>query len=321
MRYDYNFYDVKKFYQTSRWNALGYDVLFPELVIQDLGTQLLTNPKLNFHNLAISLGGKRTLSEENSLLFNYTLATRPPNISELFSDGLHHSAARIELGSLTLQSEKSNRFSVSFLRENSSFTWQLDTYATLLKDYIFIAPNGTEQTIRGAFPKWEYRQTDAFLTGFDLNLQKQFSENWFYSLNTSYIFAQDTRENEPIIDMPPFQMRNSISYQNEDWKNFSSALISEFVGRQNRFPDFNFEQFIATTNSTVLVDISTPPNAFHLLHFKNTVDFDWGKHSKIQVSINVNNLLNTSYRDYLNRLRFFADDLGRNFQLQIKINY
>lgn len=321
VRYDYNFYDVKKFYQTTRWNALGYDVLFPELVIQDLGTQLLTNPKLNFHNLAISLGGKRTLSEENSLLFNYTLATRPPNISELFSDGLHHSAARIELGSLTLQSEKSNRFSISFLRENSSFTWQLDTYATLLKDYIFIAPNGTEQTIRGAFPKWEYRQTDAFLTGFDLNLQKQFSENWFYSLNTSYIFAQDTRENEPIIDMPPFQMRNSIRYQNEDWKNFSSALISEFVGRQNRFPDFNFEQFIATTNSTVLVDISTPPNAFHLLHLKNTVDFDWGKHSKIQVSINVNNLLNTSYRDYLNRLRFFADDLGRNFQLQIKINY
>ncbi len=321
VRYDYNFYDVKKFYQTSRWNALGYDVLFPHLVIQDLGTQLLTNPELNFHNFAISLGAKRTLSGENSLLFNYSLATRPPNISELFSDGLHHSAARIELGLLTLNSEKSNRFSVSFLRENNSLTWQLDTYATFLKDYIFIAPNGTEQTIRGAFPRWEYRQTDAFLTGFDLNFQKQFSENWFYSLNTSYIFAQDTKNNEPIIDMPPFQMRNSIRYQNEDWKNFSSALISEFVGRQYRFPDFNFEQFIATTNTKVLVDISTPPNAYHLFHFKNSMDFDWGKHSKIQVSLNINNLLNTSYRDYLNRLRFFADDLGRNFQVQIKINY
>jgi iron complex outermembrane receptor protein len=51
------------------------------------------------------------------------------------------------------------------------------------------------------------------------------------------------------------------------------------------------------------------------------MNFDLGKHSKIQVSLNINNLLNTSYRNYLNRLRFFADDLGRNFQLQIKINY
>jgi len=321
LRYDFNFYGVKKFYQTSRWNALGYDVLFPDLVIQDLGTQLLTNPELNFHNFAISLGAKRTLSDENSLLFNYTMATRPPNIAELFSDGLHHSAARIELGSLTLNSENSNRFSVSFLRENSSSKWQIDTYVNAIQDYIFIAPNGTEQTIRGAFPKWEYRQTDAVLLGFDINFQKEFSENWGYSLNSSYIYAQDSENKIPIIDMPPFQMRNSISYKNTDWHGFSSTLISEFVGRQNRFPDFNFNQFIAETNTTVLVDISTPPNAYHLFHINNTMNFDWGKHSKIQVSLNINNLLNTFYRNYLNRLRFFADDLGRNFQLQIKINY
>jgi iron complex outermembrane receptor protein len=320
-RYDFNFYGVKKFYQTSRWSVLGYDVLFPELVIQDLGTQLLTNPELSFHNFAMSLGAKRTLSEENSLLLNYTMATRPPNIAELFSDGLHHSAARIELGSLTLNSEKSNRFSLSFLKENSSSKWQIDTYINTIQDYIFIAPNGTEQTIRGAFPKWEYRQTDALLVGFDINIQKEFSENWGYSLNTSYIYAQDTENKMPIIDMPPFQMKNSISYNNNDWHGFSSTLISEFIGRQNRFPDFNFNQFIAETNTTVLVDISTPPNAYHLFHINNTMNFDLGKHSKIQVSLNINNLLNTSYRNYLNRLRFFADDLGRNFQLQIKINY
>jgi iron complex outermembrane receptor protein len=320
-RYDFNFYGVKKFYQTSRWNALGYDVLFPELVLQDLGTQLLTNPELSFHNFAISLGIKRTLSNENSLLLNYTLATRPPNVSELFSDGLHHSAARIELGSLTLHSEKSNRFSTSFLKENSSLKLQIDTYVNAIQDYIFLAPNGTEQTIRGAFPKWEYRQTNALLLGFDINFQKEFTKNWSYSLNTSYIYAQDTKNNMPIIDMPPFQMRNSISYKNDDWHGFSSSLISEFFARQNRFPDFNFDQFIAETNTTVLVDISTPPNAYHLFHINNSMDFDLGNQSKIQVSFNINNLLNTSYRNYLNRLRFFADDLGRNFQLQIKINY
>ena len=67
---------------------------------------------------------------------NLALGARNPNPSELFSDGLHHSAARIELGSLTLNSEKSNRFSLSFLKENSSSKWQIDTYINTIQDYI-----------------------------------------------------------------------------------------------------------------------------------------------------------------------------------------
>ena len=41
----------------------------------------------------------------------------------------------------------------------------------------------------------------------------------------------------------------------------------------------------------------------------------------LNVGINVTNIFNTSYREYLNRLRYFADDLGRNFMLQLKLNY
>jgi iron complex outermembrane receptor protein len=31
--------------------------------------------------------------------------------------------------------------------------------------------------------------------------------------------------------------------------------------------------------------------------------------------------LDVSYREYLNRFRFYADELGRNFNIKIKINY
>jgi len=39
------------------------------------------------------------------------------------------------------------------------------------------------------------------------------------------------------------------------------------------------------------------------------------------LAFSVQNILNTSYRDYLNRQRFFADETGRNIQLQLKFNY
>jgi iron complex outermembrane receptor protein len=70
----------------------------------------------------------------------------------------------------------------------------------------------------------------------------------------------------------------------------------------------------------VLVDVSTPPAGYALFHFAAGMQFNVGK-ATVGTTLSVNNIFNTSYRDYLNRQRFYADETGRNFQLQIKINY
>ena len=36
------------------------------------------------------------------------------------------------------------------------------------------------------------------------------------------------------------------------------------------------------------------------------------KKNKLQISLRVDNLLNQSYRDYLDRMRYYADAMGRN---------
>lgn len=309
VRYDFNYYDVKKFYRISRWEDLGYDDLFSDLIIGQASSQYLINAKLDFHNIAVSTGMKWNVSDNNTILFNYTLSKRPPNIAELFSDGLHHGSARIELGDLTLNSETSHRFSTTYKGENRFINWQLDTYLNLIDDYIYLIPGGREQTIRGFFPVWNYKQTDALLLGFDASVKVMLSDRWSYGLKSFYIYAEDKQNGSGIIDMPPFQIRNSISYSNPKWNNFSSTLISEFVARQTRYPLVLEDQLLP------------PPDSYHLLHLKNSVEFNGFKNTQMQLSFNINNLLNKSYRDYLNRLRFFADELGRNFQIQLKINY
>jgi iron complex outermembrane receptor protein len=69
------------------------------------------------------------------------------------------------------------------------------------------------------------------------------------------------------------------------------------------------------------VDISTPPNGYHDLG----LELNWGPYplrsSKISMSLIFDNLLDVSYRNYLNRLRFYADEVGRNVMLQIKIQH
>jgi iron complex outermembrane receptor protein len=70
-----------------------------------------------------------------------------------------------------------------------------------------------------------------------------------------------------------------------------------------------------------VVDISSPPAAYHLAHFYAEVKAITTKNTSTTIAFSVQNMFNTKFRDYLNRQRFFADEMGRNIQLQIKINY
>ncbi|WP_298896157.1 TonB-dependent receptor [uncultured Psychroserpens sp.] len=321
IRYDFNRIDAKKFYQTSRWEERGYDEDFGSIIIEDLGTQLLTNPVFNFHNFSFASGIKYDLNDNSFISANYALASRPPNPSELFSDGLHHSAARIELGDLRLDQELSNRLSASYSYEKNDLNALIEVFYNNITDFMYLQPTGIEQTIRGAFPVWSYQQTNAALYGIDLSLNYKFTKALGFTNKSSFIKGDDLKNDTALIDIPAFNTMNEIRYVNPKWNNFSTSLKSEWVFEQTRFPDYNFETFIATTNETVLVDISTPPPAYHLLHLYSSVDFDITKHTKLNVALSINNIFDTNYRSYLNRLRYFADDLGRNVMLQLQLNY
>ena len=103
------------------------------------------------------------LSNEIESSLSYILSQRAPNPSELFSDGLHHSLATIEYGDLSLSNETTHKLLMSFTKLKGSFSGSLEPYLSKTFNYIFIEPKQLEQTIRGAFPVWEYDATDALL--------------------------------------------------------------------------------------------------------------------------------------------------------------
>lgn len=321
LRYDFNRIDAKKFYLRSRWEERNYNLDFNDIVIDEVGNQVLVNPIYNFHNISFSAGISHEINEQQSILLNYGLSQRAPNASELFSDGLHHSAARIELGDLRIDQETSNRFSATYQLQQSKLALNVDGFINHIKDFIQIIPFGTEQTIRGAFPVWNYEQIDALLFGVDLTANYKFNNNWSLNNKSSFIKGRDIEAKTALIDMPAFKTTTVLGYSNKKWLNFNANLESEWVFEQNDFPNFNFETLNPTTQQMVLVNISTPPPAYHLMHFRSDITIPLSQKTKLNLGLTVFNVFNTSYREYLNRLRYFADDLGRNFMLQIKLNY
>ncbi|GHC52593.1 TonB-dependent receptor [Ulvibacter litoralis] len=320
-RFDYTYLDAFKFYRTSFWESRNYDQLFPELIVEEFNNQILTNPQLNYYNGSGTVGATYTFGKDSKLFFNYSIASRAPNPSELFSEGLHHSASRIELGDLRFNSEVGHKISLTFQRETDTFSFSVNPYINTISDFIVIEPTEIQQTVRGNFQVWEYRQTNAQLIGVDVDASYAFTENFSLKNQFSLVKGYDRTTDKPLISMPPVNTKNELIYQNSELNNIRFSLQSAYYFRQNEYPDTNFEVFLPETETTELVDVSTPPDAYHLLNFNSSIDLNASKKTIVTVGIGITNVLNTSYRNYLNRLRYYADDLGRNFLLNLKINY
>ena len=323
IRYDFSTIEATKYYLKSRWMERGYDAEFSNFIVGEDGNQWLTKPNFDYHNISANIGLKKQFHHEMEWLVNLSLASRNPNPSELFSDGLHHSTGQIELGDLRLKKEQAYKFNTTFKKDWKSLTFQINPFVNRIANFMYLQPIGFETTIRGAFPVWEFKQTEALLTGLDVNTTWNFSNHFSHELGMAYVNGQNLSTDEYLIDMPPFVMNNKIQYKNESWFNFVSELKSELVLRQNQFPNYNFETNIIVNNelSPVLVDISSPPKGYHLLHFYSEMTFKISQKNSLTTSFSIQNLTNTTYRDYLNRQRFFADEMGRNIQIQLKFNY
>jgi iron complex outermembrane receptor protein len=321
IRYDFSHINAYKYYRTSLWEARNYDELFPEIVIEDLGLNTLTNPKFDFNNFSSNLGTRFTTNKGENIYFNYSISSRKPNPSELFSEGLHHSSARIEIGDLSFNSEVGHNISLTYNFANEKSNLTVNSFANYVNDFIYIIPVDLMPTIAGVFPYWEYKQEDAKLFGFDVKYERQYFNNFFAGHQFSLIKGYERENGKPLVNMPPANLKNQISYNFPELNNLNISLESEYVFRQNEYPNNNFEVYVPTQENYQLLDTSTPPGAYHLLNFASSVGFKSENGGSYKINLRVENLFNNLYKDYLNRLRYFTHEMGRNIMLSLSYNY
>ena len=94
-------------------------------------------------------------------------------------------------------------------------------------------------------------------------------------------------------------------------------MESEYVFKQNEYPNTNFEIYIPTSETNEMLDTSTPPESYHLLNLSSSMRFNSKNGGKYKINLRLENLFNNLYKDYLNRLRYFTHEMGRNINLKI----
>jgi iron complex outermembrane receptor protein len=289
----------------------------------------------SLNNVTFSIGYENQVSESFSFRSNIGSAWRTPNMAELYSFGSHgfknsfgllryyynedqklRTDEVIIMSESLLSSEKSLKFINEFDYNSDKNDIKLTLFSNYILNYVFERPIGLYGTIRGPMPYFIFDQSDMLFIGSDLTLKRKFTNKFNSSLTLNYLWSNNLDNNGKLLNLPPVRIENSINWDTNNFWKINSSEIS-------LSPSYTFQQFQAPmtispeslingtnniTSDTDIFDFKDAPEGYFLL------DFSWKFNIKdFTASVMVNNVLNKKYRNYLNSMRYFADEVGRNF--------
>lgn len=293
----------------------------------------------SFSNLSTSVGFIRKINHHSTFRTNIGTAWRSPNMAELYSFGQHgfknsfgllryytnedgdlKTDKVIAMKDSKVKPEKGYKFVNEFSTHNNNNSHHITLYGHYIENFIYDRPYGVYGTIRGPMPAYIYVQSDAVFLGADYSWKHELTQRLSGTFGLSYLWSKNISENEPLINQPP----TSISYQLA-WKKAKLGVLENSVVALK--PSYTFTQYQAPrtvppedlidgseiiTPESPIFDFKDAPDGYFLLDL--SWNFQW---KDVQAGFIIKNITNTAYRDYLNEMRLFADEPGRNFLLTL----
>lgn len=302
---------------------------------------------LNYQSVTGLVGINAALSAHSSFKSNFGTAWRPPNVAELYSYGKHEFTIDFGLwrhetnefgtpesysGVLT-QSEKPVQNELGFKWVNTlnhtvaNQSLEVTAHFNYLRDYIYSKPAGTMATVRGPFPYYVFDQTDAVFYGLDASYILQHNNTWESHVKGSYLHARDIRNDDVFIGIPANKIGYKLSYSKSIFglDEFNASIESTYTFEQFQAPrvisikeindaQLNGNNIFSEDQSNF--DFVAAPEGYLLLNCKIHATV-----SQFIFGIEFKNMLNTTYREYTNRLRYFADEPGFNMLVSARYKF
>lgn len=304
----------------------------------------LYKTQFGFGNVTATAGVSVKLSQHSTLIGNIGSAWRPPNVAELYSLGTHQSAAAIEYGLLldevtsqVKEMESSNvnpehalKWVTTYRFQKSRWQAEATGYINYIFNYIYLKPRGITETGRGPFPYFRYTQTDASFTGVDASTQYEFSHKLSIRASASLLRAKDVTQNDFLIFIPSNRYDVSLRYESKaNKKVFFAQAKLKYVAEQKRAPrKVNPEEIVAANEQGIDLfatdtrnfDFMTAPQGYALLSVSTGLSIPVNN-TKLDFRLSADNLANSRYREYTNRMRYFANEIGRNVSIAVNLSF
>lgn len=254
-----------------------------------------------YHGLNYSIGASRK-SDVFQFRINASSGFRPPHLSELLSNGIHHGTLRFEIGDINLKSESAHQIDLSGEYISDHLRLIFNPFYQRIFNYIYINPAGIRVD---GLPLYYYKQAHyAELMGgdFGLHYHPHFLHQLHFENNISYIYAQNDN-GTPLPLIPQTRFNSTLRFE----LNTKGIIQVENLSIQHLY---FFEQ-----NRVTLYESASPH--YQLLHA--SISFKINLSNPIFIKTGVKNIFNESYIDHLSRLKNIGlENPGRNIFISVK---
>lgn len=309
-RYDYSKIQIEEYF-----DDLLYQYLLQRGRSSSEAAEYATrSPELdkNFSNYNVMAGLLYYLDQNWDFSVNAGTSFRLPTAIELGANGVHHGSFRHEKGDINLDPEKGYVIDTQINYSKDSFRASVSPYLYFFDNYIFLNPSGIFSILPHTGQVYQFTQSEAVLTGFELELEKNFFGRLNTHFNLEYIYNQqvtkDRTRNYPLPFTPPLNGFGEVGYEFlQDSKSFKE---SEFFINTN----FAMEQ-----SRIAQQELITPGYVIFGGGVKTGITI-----GKFEADINasVSNIFNTKYFNHTNFYRAIEiPEMGRNIQVMLRVPF
>jgi iron complex outermembrane receptor protein len=287
--------------------GIRYDYTSQQIFMWD--GQNLMQPLFLYRGLSGNISYRRNLTDALSITWQSGYSWRPPHVSEMFSNGIHHGTASYERGDANLNPESVFGNSINTEWKGKKFRFSGEAYYNFFDNMIFLNPElPPVLTIRGAFPSFAYRQTKARHYGATAGFFYDVFPFLSVEMNGSLLRAfTDQGYFLPLMPSDRSEVALHLSHEKNSLHEKTFSLRLSRVNKQWR--------------AEPLSDFIPPPGAYMLVGLESGICFHIGV-QPVRIGVEVRNLFNASYREYLDRLRYYTNSTGTNllFRLSLPLN-
>lgn len=254
----------------------------------------------SYNALSASMGVSIRLQDDLALVGSLTTGWRAPTPFELYADGVHEGTASYEVGDPGLVPERSRSMDLGLRYVSPELVAQVTLYSNSISHFIYSSPTGQTDTA-STYPIFQFAQAEARLQGFEASVNVQLTSAWQVRLTGDFVDARNNTTGDPLPLIPANKLAVESQVEAESWgplHHIHGNVRIRLVAPQNRVAPLENR-----TTGYALLDLSA---GFQVPLDQNS----W------MVHVGVENVLNRSYVDHLNRFKSFALNPGRNITVR-----
>ena len=245
----------------------------------------------SYGELSGSLGAAVDLTAGASMGVTAARVTRLPHAIELFAEGPHLAAYIFEVGNPDLEAEAGTGYDAYVGWENEWVHLDMVFFRTRFDSYIYSRDADRVSPVQ--LPVFQFVGEDVQLQGIEMSLEVHPVEWLEFGAVANQVLGTLTEDSEPLPLMPPTQLRTRLDLEAGAWFLGASA---EFVAQQRNLGSFE-----------------TPTDGYSLFDLEGGLRVSFGGRLHL-VSLSLENVGDTEYRNHLSRIKHLFPGPGRNLR-------